>query len=94
VKVIRSPETTRIVNMTSTDLTDCELPSGLSPSRVAVLRAGDSLGVRGAPDAEDAVFTCRFQTAPPTLRSRRAHVEHQGSAVLLYRLRSFGDRTR
>ena len=92
VKVIRSPETTRIVNMASTDLTDCELPSGLLPSRVALLRAGDSLGVQGAPDAEDAVFTCRFQAAPPTLRSRRARVEHQGSAVLVYGLRSSGGR--
>lgn len=93
VKVIRSPETTRIVNMASTDLTDCELPSGLLPRRAALLKAGDSLGVRGAPDAEDAVFTCRFQAAPPTLRSRRARVEHRGSAVLVYGLRPFGGRT-
>lgn len=91
VKVVRSGDTTRIVNMASTDLTDCELPSGLSPRRVVLLRAGESVGVRGSPDAEGSAFTCRFQVAPPTLRGRRGRVEHQGSAVLVYGLRPFGD---
>lgn len=90
VRVIRSGETTRIANVASSDLTDCELPSGILPRRVALLRAGDSLSVRGSPDAEDTAFTCRFQVAPPTLRSRRAPVEHQGRAVLVYGLGPFG----
>lgn len=90
VRVMRSGDTTRIANMASVDLTDCELPSGLSPRRVALLRAGESVGVRGSPEAEDSAFTCRFQVAPATLRSRRGRVEHQGSAVLVYGLRPFG----
>src|SRR5258706_14907327 len=39
VRVIRSAETTRIVNVASTDLTDCAVPSGLLPRRVVLLRA-------------------------------------------------------
>ena len=91
VTVTRSGETTRIANMASTELTECELPSGLSPRRVALLRPGESLDVRGSPDAEDSALTCRFQVAPPTLQSRRGRVEHQGSAVLVYGLGRFGD---
>jgi len=90
VKVMRSGDTTRITNMVSTDLTECELPSGFSPRRVALLKAGQSLSVKGSADAEDSALTCRFQVAPPTLRSRQSRVDHQGSAVLVYGLRPFG----
>jgi len=86
VKVTRSAETMRIANVASSDLTDCELPAGVSPRRVALLRAGDTLSVQGSPDAEDTALTCRFRAAPPTLRGNRARVEHQGTAVLVYAL--------
>ena len=89
VNVIRSADTIRIANVASSDLTDCELPSGILPRRVALLRAGDSLGIQGSPDSEDSALACRFRVAPPTIRSRRDDVQHQGRAVLVYRLGPF-----
>ena len=89
VNVMRSADTIRIVNAASGDLTDCELPSGVSPRRVALLRAGDTLGIQGSPDSEDTALACRFQVAPSTIRSRRHHVQHQGRAMLVYRLGPF-----
>jgi hypothetical protein len=82
----RAAGATRIANVGTADLTDCELPSGFRPERIALLRAEGAVTVSGSPADEGGAITCRLDGAPPTLRSDRDRVEHHGTAVLVYTL--------
>jgi len=87
---LRTLEVTRagtlaISNVMPDDLTDCELPAGLSPRRVPVLHAQQTLSLAGAPADERATITCRVRL-PSVLRSDRGGVADAGNAVLVYAL--------
>jgi hypothetical protein len=82
----RSADTLRITNLSTADMTDCELPAGFVPARIVLLRAGSALSVSGSSADENDAVTCRLGLAPPTLRSSGDRVEHTGTAVLVYAL--------
>lgn len=82
----RSAGAMRITSLAAADLTDCELPTGLLPGRIPLLRAGSALSVSDSSVTGNGTITCRLRGAPPTLRSNRDRVEHNGTAVLVYTL--------
>jgi hypothetical protein len=82
----RSADATRVTNLATADLTDCELPAGFVPARVSLLPAGSTVSVSGSSTEDNGAVTCRFRLAPPTLRSIGERVEHTGTAVLVYAL--------
>jgi hypothetical protein len=84
---VRRAATLSISNVTAGDLTDCELPAGLSPRHVSVLHPQQTLTVAGAPDGAAAAITCRLRRAS-VVRGDRGGVADIGTAVLVYVLAS------
>lgn len=86
LQATRDGNTLRVTNAARFDLTDCDLPPGLSPRRIALLPSGDTLAIQGTPAQGDTAMRCAIRGELALLSSPGRRIEHRTSAVLVFDL--------
>ncbi len=83
--------TTRIVNVSSEALHDCELPAGFAQRTVARLGPGESLTAPSSvTDDLGSTITCRSSGSPVTFSADDREVVTEGATIVVYHLASSG----
>jgi hypothetical protein len=72
-----------MTNVSGADLTDCRLPAGTSPARIAVLPSGTTLNLELPLSLREHVVTCATAAAPLALAEGRRDVRTEGTTLVV-----------
>jgi hypothetical protein len=83
LRTTRRGQALDLTNMSAADLTDCRLPAGASPGRIAVLPSGATLNVELPASPFEHVVTCTTTAAPVAFAETRRDVRTEGSTLVV-----------
>jgi hypothetical protein len=87
LEVARADGTIRLTNRSGSMLSDCTVPPGLSPQKIARFAEGTTIELRGAPRYEGPELTCTVMAPAPSLTAA-GRVERRAAAMLSFALGS------
>jgi hypothetical protein len=72
-----------LTNVSGADLTDCRLPSGASPGRIAILPSGATVNVELPASPLEHIVTCATAAPPLAFAEGRREVRTEGSTLVV-----------